>query len=100
MYAAYNSSHSIKGVDLVCLCLYINIDLLHDHSVWKPSVQSTSQMPTKLSGGNSSYQESATLPVSHKNDEGAVLREDDDGDASDDIDANDWGRPGLTGVRR
>jgi hypothetical protein len=48
----------------------------------------------KASGRNSSYQESATLSVSHKNDEEAVLREDDDDDASDDIDANDWGQKG------
>jgi hypothetical protein len=43
---------------------------------------------------------SATLPVSHENDEEAVLREDDNDDASDDIDANDWGCPGLMGVRK
>jgi hypothetical protein len=50
IHAAYKSSHRIKCVDLVCLYLYIDIDLLHDHSFWKPLVQSTSQMPTKLLG--------------------------------------------------
>jgi hypothetical protein len=34
------------------------------------------------------------------NDEEAVLREDDNDNASDDIDANDWGHPGLTGARK
>ena len=53
----------------------------------------------KASGPNSLYQESATLPVSRENDEGAVLREDEDED-SNDVSANEWGHPGLTAVRK